>query len=125
VIVSPLSHCYRDLPSAEPSSSRRKPTVRAALVYRSVRPRPLRNRSARNQPKRSGPIEAVIWAETIADFDDLTFMLLPRLRGLAHRAWSPANSASSPIAVTASQHPDELWTQYSLASFRASTVNSL
>jgi hypothetical protein len=56
---------------------------------------------------------------------DLTFMLLLRLRGLVHRAWSPANSASSPIAVTASQHPEELWTQFSLASFRASTVNWL
>ena len=43
----------------------------------------------------------MISAETIADFDDLTFMLLPRLPGLAHRAWSPANSASSPITVTA------------------------
>ena len=57
VIVSPLSHCYLDLPSAQPSSSRRKATVRAALVYGSMRPRPLRNRSAGNQPKRSGPIE--------------------------------------------------------------------
>ena len=57
VIVSPLSHCYLDLPSAEPSSSRRKPTVRAASVYGSMRPRPLRNRSAGTQPERSGLIE--------------------------------------------------------------------
>jgi hypothetical protein len=32
--------------------------------------------------------KAAIWAETISDFDDLCFLLLPRLAGVAHKGWS-------------------------------------
>ena len=32
-------------------------------------------------------VGAAIWAETIKDFTDLTFMLLPRLAGIAEKGW--------------------------------------
>ena len=32
-------------------------------------------------------IEAAMWAETVADESELDFMLLPRLPGVAERAW--------------------------------------
>jgi hexosaminidase len=35
-------------------------------------------------------VEAAIWAETISDFGDLTFLLLPRLPGVATKAWCSA-----------------------------------
>lgn len=40
--------------------------------------------------ERIAGIEAGIWCETIASFDDLLFMLLPRLPGLLEKGWSPA-----------------------------------
>jgi hexosaminidase len=39
-------------------------------------------------------VEAAIWAETISDFDDLCFLLLPRLAGIAQKAWSDPRSAT-------------------------------
>jgi hexosaminidase len=69
---------------------------------------------------RSPARAAAIWAETIADFDDLSFLLLPRLPGAAHKAWSEPHSA------TWSDHRDRLawhgrlWDQSDLAYFRAS-----
>ena len=41
-------------------------------------------------PGRMAGIEAAIWCETIRSFDDLLFMLLPRLPGLLEKGWSPA-----------------------------------
>ncbi|WP_425568277.1 family 20 glycosylhydrolase [Nonomuraea rubra] len=33
-------------------------------------------------------VEAAIWCETVGDFDDLAFLLLPRLAGIAEKAWT-------------------------------------
>ncbi|MFI0352662.1 family 20 glycosylhydrolase [Actinomadura sp. 9N407] len=35
-------------------------------------------------------VEAAIWGESIKDFDDLAFLLLPRLPGIAEKAWTPS-----------------------------------
>ncbi len=32
--------------------------------------------------------EAVIWCETVDSFDDLAFLLLPRLAGAAEKSWT-------------------------------------
>lgn len=37
-------------------------------------------------------IEAVTWSETITEFDDLAFLLLPRLPVTAERAWTPVQT---------------------------------
>jgi hexosaminidase len=39
-------------------------------------------------------VEGAIWAGTIPDFDDLCFLLLPRLAGVAHKAWSDPQVAT-------------------------------
>jgi hexosaminidase len=68
-------------------------------------------------------VEAAIWAETIADFEDLTFLLLPRLAGAAHKAWS------DPQVATWADHRERLarrgrlWARADLAYFRTSTIN--
>ncbi|MGC4191744.1 MAG: family 20 glycosylhydrolase [Thermomicrobiales bacterium] len=41
-------------------------------------------------PEQISGIEAAIWGETLTSFDDLLFMLLPRLPGLMEKGWSPA-----------------------------------
>ena len=73
-------------------------------------------------------VEAAIWAETITGFDDLSFLLLPRLAGVAHRAWSTPDLASGALAGWPA-HRDRLarhgrlWAQDGLTDFRASTVD--
>jgi hexosaminidase len=68
-------------------------------------------------------VEATIWAETVSDFDDLCFLLLPRQAGVAQRAWS------DPRAGGWSDHRDRLawhgrlWAQNDLAWFRSSAVD--
>jgi hexosaminidase len=39
-------------------------------------------------------VKTAIWAETISDFDDLSFSLLSRLPRVAHKAWSEPRVAS-------------------------------
>lgn len=73
--------------------------------------------------RRSRGVEAAIWAETIADFDDLSFLLLPRLPGVAHQAWSDPQVATWTDHRERLAWHDRLWAQDSLAYFRASTVN--
>jgi hexosaminidase len=39
-------------------------------------------------------VEAALWTETITSWDDITYMTLPRLMGIAERGWSPATGRS-------------------------------
>ena len=67
-------------------------------------------------------VEAAVWAETIGDFDDLTFLLLPRLPGVAQQAWSKS------LRTNWGNHRDRLaehaalWSQDELTYFRAKTI---
>jgi len=72
---------------------------------------------------------AAIWAETISDFGDLTFLLLPRLPGVAHKAWSAPQTPAQASAWA--EHRDRLarharlWAQDDLTYFRTSAINWL
>ncbi|NYH51500.1 hexosaminidase [Nocardiopsis arvandica] len=37
-------------------------------------------------------VEAAVWGETLTGFDDLAFLLLPRLAGVAEKAWTQAST---------------------------------
>ncbi|MGB3329329.1 MAG: family 20 glycosylhydrolase [Thermomicrobiales bacterium] len=76
-------------------------------------------------PQRMVGIEAAIWCETIASFDDLLFMLLPRLPGLMEKGWSPA--ATGPDAGWNAYAPRlaaqaGIWETLQLPYFRSSVV---
>jgi len=137
VIVSPLAHCYLDVPYAEPPAD--ADAVQAErqgrLGLRVYAPKTVAESFGWEPADTLGPgraaqvagVEAAIWAETISGFEDLTFLLLPRLAGVAHRAWSlpePIDRASGWVG-----HRDRLarhgrlWAQDGLTYFRASTVD--
>lgn len=63
--------------------------------------------------------EAAIWCETVQSFDDLTFLLLPRLPLLAQRAWDagPARTWEDLRPRLAAQEP--LWRRDGLTFFAA------
>jgi hypothetical protein len=70
-------------------------------------------------------VEAAIWAETISNFDDLCLLLLPRLAGVAHKAWSgPRVVTWTDIRDRLARH-GRLWAQDSLTYFCTSTGSSM
>jgi len=130
VIVSPLSHCYLDVPYAEPPADPAQADRQGRLGLPVYAPRtvtesfgwePAEALGAGRAAQVAG-VEAAIWAETLTGFDDLAFLLLPRLPGVAAKAWS------TPQAATWAGHRDRLarhgrlWAQDGLSYFRSSAV---
>ena len=137
VIASPLGHCYLDVPYADPPAEA-DADVNAAqadrlgrLGLRIYAPKTLAE-SFRWEPAETlGPglaaqvagVEAAIWAETISGFDDLSFLLLPRLPGVAHRAWSdPRHGDWTGHRDRLARH-GRLWAQDGLTYFRAASLD--
>jgi hexosaminidase len=133
VVVSPLSHCYLDVPYAEPSADPGQAERQGRVGLRLYSPKTVAESFDWEPAEALGPgraahvagVEAAIWAETISDFDDLCFLLLPRLAGVAHKAWG------GPEVATWTDHRDRLarhgrlWAQDGLTYFRAPTVGWL
>jgi len=145
VIVSPARHCYLDVPYAEPSADPAQADRQARVGLRLYEPMTIAESFDWEPAEALGPgrgahvagVEAAIWAETISGFDDLSFLLLPRLPGIAHKAWAgPLNPQGprclpGPRNVTWADHRDRLaghgrlWEQDDLVYFRDPTVNWL
>jgi hexosaminidase len=135
VIASPLGHCYLDVPYADPPAAAAADAAQAdrhgRLGLRVYAPKTIAE-SFRWEPAETlGPgraaqvagVEAAIWAETISGFDDLSFLLLPRLPGVAHRAWSdPRHGDWAGHRDRLARH-GRLWAQDGLTYFRAATVD--
>jgi hexosaminidase len=131
VIVSPQSHCYLDVPYAEPSADPAQADRYGRVGLRIYSPMTVAQSFDWEPAETLGPgraaqiagVEAAIWAETISDFGDLSFLLLPRLPGIAHKAWS------DPQLATWTDHRDRLawhgrlWAQDDLMYFRTSKVD--
>ncbi len=97
IVLSPASHLYLDRPYAEPSSDPDQEERRgrvglafypALTIAESFAWRP--EDATAVAPHLVAGIEAAVWCETVTDADDLFFLLLPRLAGVAERAWSSA-----------------------------------
>jgi hexosaminidase len=146
VIVSPLPHCYLDIPYAEPPAGTGPAGTgpagtgpagtgqadrQARVGLRLYAPKTVAESFGWEPAEALGPgraaqvagVEAAIWAETISGFDDLSFLLLPRLAGVAHRAWSAPRLAGWPAHRDRLARHGRLWAQDGLTYFRASTVD--
>ena len=131
MIVSPQSHCYLDVPYAEPPADPAQAERYGRVGLRLYAPMTVAQSFGwepaealgRGGAAQVAGVEAAIWTETVSDFGDLSFLLLPRLPGVAHRAWS------DPDKTTWADHRDRLarhgrlWTQDNLEYFRASTAS--
>jgi hexosaminidase len=133
VIVSPLSHGYLDVPYAEPSADPGQRTGSAAPGARDYAPMTVEESFGWDPAEVLGPgraaqvagVEAAIWAETITGFEDLSFLLLPRLPGVADKAWSGPQAASWAGHRDRLARHGRLWAQDGLTYFRTSTVDWL
>ncbi len=134
VIVSPLPYCYLDVPYAEPSADAAQADRLGRLGLRVYAARTVAESFGWDPGEALGPgragqvagVEAAIWAETITGFGDLSFLLLPRLPGVADKAWSARPATGRPGAWAAHRgrlgRHGRLWDQDGLEYFRASTV---
>jgi hexosaminidase len=133
VIASPLSHCYLDVPYAEPSADPAQADRQGRVGLRLYAPQTVAESFGWAPGETLGPgreaqvagVEAAIWAETISGFDDLSFLLLPRLAGIAHHAWSPPEFASWADYRDRLARHGLLWAQDDLTYFRTSAVDWL
>jgi len=133
VIVSPLPHCYLDVPYADPPAETGPADTgqEARAGLRLYAPKTLAEFFDWEPAEALGPgraaqvagVEAAIWAETISGFGDLSFLLLPRLPGVAHRAWSAPHLAGWPAHRDRLARHGRLWAQDGLTWFRAATVD--
>jgi hexosaminidase len=132
VIMSPSAHCYLDVPYAEESADPGQAGRRDRVGLRHYRPLTLRESfgwepvaelGAGARDRDVAGVEAAMWCETVRDFDDLTFALLPRLAGVAQKGWGSA--ASWPEHRDALAGHARLWDQDGLTFFRAHSVSWL
>ena len=131
VIVSPLRRCYLDVPYAGHSADPLQALRQGQAGLRLYSPMTVEESFDWEPADALGPgaaplvagVEAAIWSETISNFDDLAFLLLPRLAGVSQRAWSDPQ-VSSWIAHRArlARH-GQLWRQDNLTYFRDATVD--
>jgi hexosaminidase len=133
VIVSPMSHCYLDVPYAEAPADPAQADRQGRLGLRLYAPATVAESFEWEPGDVLGPgrealvagVEAATWAETISGFDDLSFLLLPRLPGVAHKAWSGPQLAPWAGHRDRLARHGRLWAQDDLTYFRASTVDWL
>jgi hexosaminidase len=133
VIASPLSHCYLDVPYAEPSADPAQADRQGRVGLRLYAPQTVAASFEWEPADVLGPgreaqvagVEAAIWAETISGFDDLCFLLLPRLAGIAHKAWSTPRYADWADHRDRLARHGRLWSQDELTYFRTSAVDWL
>jgi len=129
VIVSPLGHCYLDVPYADPAVDPAQADRHGRLGLRFYQRRTLAASFDWSPAQTLGPgreelvagVEAAIWAETIRDSDDLTFLLLPRLPGIAQKAWGDPTLPWTDRDRLA--HHGRLWDQDGLTYFRSSAID--
>ena len=132
ILLSPLSHAYFDVPYAEPSADPDQEERRHRVGLRAYAPKTIVETFDWNPTEALGPdtrlanlagVGAAIWGETIRDFTDLTFMLLPRLAGIAEKGWSDAQVSSWADHRARLAAHGRLWTQDGLTCFKSSTVD--
>lgn len=96
VLMSPLTVAYLDQPYCEPGDEDQEPrrerlglplypgnTVRSAVEWD-----PLGLFDELSSEDQVAGVEAVLWCETVTSFEDLQFLIQPRLAGIAERGWA-------------------------------------
>jgi len=132
VIASPHSNCYLDVPYAEASADPAQAERRERVGLRHYAPRtvgaafdwePAASLGTGAPSGSVAGVGAAVWCETVRDFGDLTFLLLPRLAGTAEKAWGAAGAVRWEQHRTALARHGRLWEQDGLVFFRAEIVD--
>jgi hexosaminidase len=93
LIVSPVTWLYFDRPHADTSADPEQEKARERLGLEFYGAASIEHGISWDpadivDPAQIAGVEAAIWCETITNSDDLELLLLPRIPGLAEKAWS-------------------------------------
>ncbi len=131
IMMSPLAFVYLDRPYSEPGPpDQEEARTRLGLalyprtsVRESIEWDPLTIVPELTSEDDIAGIEAVIWCETLASFEDLQFMLQPRLAGVAERAWVRPGPIDWTDYATRLARQRTSWRRDRWAFFRAPSVD--
>ncbi|RJL30079.1 family 20 glycosylhydrolase [Bailinhaonella thermotolerans] len=113
VLASTSAYLYLDRPYAEDSLLPEQTARRGAVGHESYEPRSTREMYGWHPSAvpglpdgtRLAGVEAAIWCETVSGFADLAFLLLPRLPGVAEKAWNPEATPWEGYRARLAAHP--------------------
>jgi hexosaminidase len=131
IIISPHRWTYLDVPYSEPAAEPAQEELRARLGLKGYPPMTIAETFAWDPATVLGPdlasariagTGAAIWGETIAGFDDMSFLVLPRLAGNAQKGWSEPRPGDWEEHRDALAGHGRLWEQDELPYFRSSGI---
>jgi hexosaminidase len=129
--MSPSRFTYLDVPYAEPSADPGQEERRGrvgltaydgATVREVMEWDPVRLLSGLADDASIAGVEAALWSETVVDVDDAHFLLLPRLPGVAERAWSAPDGDGWDDYAGRLAHQARVWDGRGWGYFRSSLV---
>src|SRR5699024_7747788 len=131
IILSPTSAAYLDTPHAEPSLDAGQEVRRAQLglaFYAAKSTRDSMDWTPATVVPEAGidnvvGVEAAIWCETIVTAADLHMLLLPRLAGVAEKAWTAESGTDWEEYRTRLAAQASLWREAGWAFFESSLVD--
>jgi hexosaminidase len=132
IVLSPTRYTYLDVPYSEASADPAQEADRARLGI-SVYPRTTVQEALDWNPETLlaavtdadglAGVEAAIWSETVENAADAHFLLLPRLPGVAERAWSPQDALDWDSYADDLASHGSAWTRRGWNYFRSSLID--
>jgi len=132
LLISPTRPLYFDRPHADASSDTAQEEARhriglpiypASSIRDGIEWDPVEETPGVHTDEQIAGVEAVIWCETIADQDELEFMLLPRLSGAAEKAWARPTSADWKDYAARLGRQSAAWRRREWAWFRSAEID--
>jgi hexosaminidase len=131
IIASPHLDTYLDIPYAEPSQDLAQEETVQRLGNRVYPSKSIEAMFDWDPGTLYGPgngtaivagVACAIWGETVSDFDDVMFLVLPRLAGIAQKAWTVTKPGDWEQHRDALAWHGRLWDQDALPYFRSSLI---
>lgn len=133
VILSPSGYVYLDHRYLETSADSTQEADRERLGMRAYADQTIQemyewdpmtfNPTVEDPRKDVAGIEAAIWCETISNFKELQFLLMPRLAGVAEKGWSQVEKTNWEEYRTRLVGQAPLWRQADWYFFQSSLVD--
>ncbi|URQ74608.1 MAG: beta-N-acetylhexosaminidase [Candidatus Ochrobactrum gambitense] len=131
ILLTPFAQSYLDVPYKEDSVQAEQNALKVRLGMRAYQPQTIEEYYDWN-PGKSLPGEgkgahiagvgAAIWCEMIKSFDDLTFLILPRLPGMAQKGWSTISNSPWSRQSTVLPAHGKVWQKSGLSFFKSELV---
>jgi hexosaminidase len=132
LLISPTSPLYFDRMHADASSDRAQEQARRRIglpIYSATSIRdgiewdPVDDTPGVSSDGQIAGVEAAVWCETIASQDELEFMLLPRLAGLAEKAWARQRSTDWSDYAARLGRQSAAWRQRGWVWYRSAEID--